>query len=397
MNMLHAYRARRSSVNAPADRSSGATLLPPALAREMSLILAVIVLLDVIRPSPPLVGVRATIGWVAALAFVITFVVVVGRSLTGRPLIALVLLWGGCAIALQSLPVGIPALIITLIAIMQASRIAAPLGPILAALTGIGYEAASAASGKGFGLGDLLSSGSGLLFAYLAVANVRRLRLEKEKTDVLLAEVLAGRDAQVRAAALDERARIAREIHDILAHTLSALAVHLEGTRLLIEQRPGDPAAVAALERANGLARDGLEETQRAVGALRGDTLPGPDELPGLVAAFERDTGIASHLCVDGPPVPLAPEARLAIYRTVQEALTNIRKHSASASVAVGLRYGERQVELTVENEGEIRPSPLPGGGNGLNGMRERAALAHGHLEAGPTATGFRVALWLPL
>ena len=146
--------------------------------------------------------------------------------------------------------------------------------------------------------------------------------------------MLAGRDAQVHAAALDERARIAREIHDILAHTLSALAVQLEGTRLLVEQRPGDPAAVAALERASGLARDGLEETKRAVGALRGDALPGPEALPRLAADFERDTGVPCRFEVEGEPVALSPEARLALYRTAQEALTNVRKHAAASSVA---------------------------------------------------------------
>jgi len=98
-----------------------------------------------------------------------------------------------------------------------------------------------------------------------------------------------------------------------------------------------------------------------------------------------------------GAPVALSPEARLSVYRTTQEALTNVRKHAVAASVAIRLQYGARETELTVENWGVPRPSPLPGSGNGLNGMRERAELAHGRLEAGPTPTGFRVRLCLPL
>lgn len=266
----------------------------------------------------------------------------------------------------------------------------------MAALITIGYETAAILVSRTIDPGNLLSSTTGLVFAYLAMSSFRRLREEKQTTELLLREVLAGRDAQIHAATLDERTRIAREIHDILAHTLSALAVQLEGTRLLVEQRPGDPAAVAALERASGLARDGLEETKRAVGALRGDALPGPEALPRLAADFERDTGIPCRLTVEGVEGPVTPEARLSLYRTAQEALTNVRKHTLASSVAILLRYTADGAELTVQDEGPCRPTPLAGSGHGLEGMRERAELARGRLEAGPTSTGFRVRLWLP-
>lgn len=85
------------------------------------------------------------------------------------------------------------------------------------------------------------------------------------------------------------------------------------------------------------------------------------------------------------------------MYRTAQEALTNVRKHAVATAVAIRLHYGADGAELTVEDAGAPRPSPLPGSGNGLNGMRERAALARGRLEAGPTPTGFWVRLWLPM
>jgi len=394
MNLL--FASARSPMADPHSEGSAAPLLPTRVSRDVALVLDAIVLLGVARAVPSLAGPRAALVWLAALAFAATFPLATLRPLTGRPLVAVVGLWSLCGVALAALLPGGVALLLIVVAIIQANRFAAPLGPGVALVAGLGYEAASLAAARVVDPGSLLSSTLGLVFAYLAAAGFRRLREEKRKTEALLRDVLAGRDAQVRAAALDERAHLAREIHDILAHTLSALAVQLEGTRLLVEQRPGDPAALAALERASGLAREGLEETKRAVEALRGDALPGPEGLPRLAAAFERDTAVSCRLSIEGEPVALSPEARLALYRTAQEALTNVRKHAVAASVAISLRYGAREAELTVEDAGAPRPSPLPGSGNGLNGMRERAALAHGRLEAGPTPTGFRVRLWLP-
>jgi signal transduction histidine kinase len=247
-------------------------------------------------------------------------------------------------------------------------------------------------------------TGVGIAFAYLAAASVRRLRQEQERTAALLAELQQTRASEIERAALAERARIAREIHDVLAHTLSSLAVQLQGTLLLIEQRPGDPAAVAAVERAHRLATEGLAEARRAVGALRGDTLPGPDGLQRLVEDFEQATGTPSRFEVDGEPLALGAEAQLALYRTAQEALTNIRKHAQDASaIAVRLQYTPGGTELVVEDT--LREPVLvapgaandwPGWGYGLVGMRERAELAGGSLEAGPLPTGFRVRLWLP-
>ncbi len=398
MNVLHAYRVRWASAASADAGPRDALLLPSVAAREVAFALGAIVLLGVARTVPAGAGPRATVAWLAALAFAATFPLATLRPLAGRPLAVVVALWALCGAALEALAPGSTALLIAVVAIIQASRLAAPPGPALAVASGLGYEAASVAA-TGARMVDpsaLLSSALGLAFAYLAASGVRRLREEKRKTEALLREVTFGRDAQVRAAALDERARIAREIHDILAHTLSALAVQLEGTRLLVEQRPGDPAALAALERASGLAREGLEETKRAVSALRGDELPGPEGLPRLAAAFERDSGVPCRLTVEGEPVALSPEARLALYRTAQEALTNVRKHAAATAVAMRLRYGPREAELVVEDEGAPRPPPLPGSGNGLNGMRERAALAHGRCETSPTPTGFWVRLWLP-
>lgn len=102
------------------------------------------------------------------------------------------------------------------------------------------------------------------------------------------------------------------------------------------------------------------------------------------------------RLGVEGTPVALRPEAQLALYRTAQERLTNIRKHAEATSVTVHLAWSRRWVELTVEDQGRPGPSPAAAGGYGLTGLRERAALAGGWLEAGPTGDGFSVRLRLP-
>ena len=196
-------------------------------------------------------------------------------------------------------------------------------------------------------------------------------------------------------AATDERERLAREIHDLLAHTLSALSVQLEAARLLARERPGDPAIEAALDRAHRLTTEGLAEARRAVGALRGEPLPGPDNLPRLIDDFERESGIPCRLEVEGTPTPLGPDARLAIYRAAQEALTNIRKHADATAVTVRLAYTRSVAELTVDDRGRPKPS-LAAGGFGLTGIRERAALLGGTLEAGPVEDGFRVVLRVP-
>lgn len=200
---------------------------------------------------------------------------------------------------------------------------------------------------------------------------------------------------QVERIASDERQRLAREIHDVLAHNLSALAVQLEATRLLAEQRPGDPEVARAIDRAHRVATDGLAEAKRAVGALRGDALPGPELLGELVREFEASGDLRCRLEVTGKPVPLAPEARLAIYRAAQEGLTNVRKHAHARDVTIRLQYRRGGAELTVEDVGEA-PSPRTSAGYGLSGMRERAELLGGTLDAGPTRDGFRLRLWVP-
>jgi signal transduction histidine kinase len=231
----------------------------------------------------------------------------------------------------------------------------------------------------------LILLGFGLLF--LAMAASRRTRLAGQRA----------RQAELESAVADERSRLAREIHDVLAHSLTALVVQLDSAKLLADKQP--EAVPEAIDRAARLARTGLDESRQAIGALRGDTLPGPDLLATLVSDFEVESKVPVALDVSGRPIALSSEARLAIYRTAQEALTNIRKHAHPRAVDVKLAYSAEGAELLVEDTGDPAAQELAGsgGGYGLSGMRERAELAGGRLEAGPTATGgFKVRLWLP-
>jgi len=235
-----------------------------------------------------------------------------------------------------------------------------------------------------------------LIFAFLLLYGARRLRDEQFRVRTLLAELEARRDRDLEAAKVQERTRLARDIHDVLAHSLTALIVQLDGARMLLTEERASEEAVGSVLRARHLAQEGLDETRRAVGTLRGESAPGARMLAGLVKDFERDSGLQCDYSVDGEPVELASPAQLALYRTAQEALTNVRKHAPANRVQVHLRYATGGAELIVDDFGDA-PVPTPNGeGYGLEGMRERAELLGGSLQAGPRDTGFRVRLWLP-
>jgi signal transduction histidine kinase len=237
----------------------------------------------------------------------------------------------------------------------------------------------------------------------------QRLRDANKQAQRLLERLEESRGAEARAAALAERQRLAREIHDVLAHSLSGLILQLEGARMLAETDPSDPRLPATVGRAHHLARDGLGEARRAIGLLRDGELPGPAALGTLTSQFQRDSGIPCSFQTAGQPAEMHPDARLALYRVTQEALTNVVKHTDSARVEVHLAYGADGARLTIEDfradgaDGAAaacggRPGgPAAGDGHGLTGMRERAELLGGTLTAEPTAAGFRVELQLPV
>ncbi|MFD9599747.1 sensor histidine kinase [Streptomyces sp. NPDC059970] len=212
----------------------------------------------------------------------------------------------------------------------------------------------------------------------------------------LLAQERAARAAEAETAALDERARIAREIHDVLAHSLSAQLVHLEAARLLIEREPAGEFRDRVLERvvaARSMAREGLAETRQALSALRGEVSPVEDFLRQLVAAEPAEVSVS------GEQRTLTAEASQTVRRVAQEALTNVRKHAPGARVLVRLEYLPDEIALEVRDSGghgHEEELAVSGSGYGLLGMRERAVLMGGTLEAGPGEEGFVVSLRVP-
>ncbi|WMD04576.1 sensor histidine kinase [Streptomyces sp. FXY-T5] len=222
------------------------------------------------------------------------------------------------------------------------------------------------------------------------------LRLDAEargSAQRLLAQERAARAAEAETAALTERARIAREIHDVLAHSLSAQLVHLEAARLLIERGGEREQIHERVVAAREMARGGLAETRQALSALRGDLTPLEDFLIELVG---RAGG--AEIAVTGDRRALSTEASQAVRRAAQEALTNVRKHAPGAKVRLRLDYRPHEVTLDVRDSGGS-PGELTGSGAGygLLGMRERAELLGGSLEAGPGEKGFVVTLKVPV
>jgi signal transduction histidine kinase len=238
----------------------------------------------------------------------------------------------------------------------------------------------------------------GLSALYLVVVLAQRAREGQRHAERLLEELEQTRAAQVQAAALSERQHLAREMHDVLAHSLSALTLQLEGARpLAAAEQPDSGRIAAALERAHHLAQARLRDARRAIGTLRDEELPGPQRLTGLAHEFERDSGVSCHLEVAGERRELDSPARLAVYRTAQEALTNVRRHANAERVELRLGYEPLGTRLVVEDFTPNGARAAPDSqGYGLTGMRERAELLDGTLTAAPTGTGFRVELWVP-
>ncbi|MDN2499469.1 sensor histidine kinase [Nocardia nova] len=243
--------------------------------------------------------------------------------------------------------------------------------------------AGCAAAGKS--LGDLLTYVGVLVILLLLGLYRRQHRLRVRQTQLLLEQTRRAQDEQARAAALDERARIARELHDVLAHSLGALSMQLEVAELLLDERGDIPGALAHVRRSHRLARDGLIEARGAVAALRGDVPPLPDAVRELVESYRRDHRMTVELRCDGPARPVDSGAAVSLLRTLREALTNAAKHAPGRPVQVALEFAADEVRLSVRNAfaEHANREPLPGGGYGLTGMRERIALAGGTLSSG--------------
>jgi signal transduction histidine kinase len=270
--------------------------------------------------------------------------------------------------------------------------------------------ALAAVTTAGLGLAEALGGGTAaavaanlLLCALLALVAyfVKQARASQETTESLLAQLEDARDQQLEGATLAERGRIAAELHDVLAHALSGAALQLQAARKLAERDNAGSEVRAAIDRAGELVRDGLANARQAVGALRGERLPGVAQLESLVAEFRADANPDVTLTIEGSPRPLSTEASLALYRGAQEALTNVGRYAPGAATSVVLSYASHRTTLTIEDSlDEAAPTTSglvsTGGGNGLHGLRERLERVGGSLEAGPTDNGWRVQLEIP-
>jgi signal transduction histidine kinase len=246
-------------------------------------------------------------------------------------------------------------------------------------------------------------AGDPLLLAVCTMFGLQRraYRVQAEQSAALLAQHERLRAEQRRADVLDERTRIAREIHDVLAHSLGALGIQIQAAKAMLTDHGDTGRAVEALTTAQRMAADGLTETRRAVHALRVDTLPLGQELAGVAGTHRERYHVPVTLETSGRARALPPEATLALLRTAQEAMVNAAKHAPGQRVAVRLDYRENDVRLSVVNglDGAGAPVSRPGntGGYGLTGMRERLRLLNGTLRAGPQENDWTVTAELPL
>ncbi|MFI5662415.1 sensor histidine kinase [Streptomyces sp. NPDC051684] len=232
------------------------------------------------------------------------------------------------------------------------------------------------------------------VLAVMAVAELARVRREQWE------HARVEREKAARRRADEERLRIARELHDVLAHSISVINVQAGVGLALLDTDPEQ--ARTALTTIKSASKEALGEVRQVLDTLRAPgeapraPAPGLDRLPELVDQA-AGAGLTVDVTTDGPRTALPPGADLAAFRIVQEALTNVVRHSGSRHARVQLAYGDGALTLTVDDEGPATHADAGGSGNGLAGMRERAAALGGTIEAGPRADGgFRVVAELP-
>ena len=305
----------------------------------------------------------ALTGWIASL----------DDRLVGLPLVAALLATGLAGAALDLIHPSGPGFILAFMAMaglgLRVPRRAAIIGG------GIVLAAASAAEAltSEHPVSAALNLAMGAGFLLLATAFAAANRDARARAEELLRAQQEAKAATERAAVLSERSRLARELHDILAHTMSGLSVQLEGARLMAEHTSADPRLVQQIAAAQVATRSGLVNARQAVATLRGDRLPGWQDVAELVEQA-RLRGLVATMTVVGEPHAVSGQTDLTLYRCVQESLTNATKHAGPGShVAVTVTWSDEAVVVEVVDDGGGR-GPRPAAGRRLRTGRSRRA-----------------------
>ncbi len=385
-----------------AHRFTGAQLA----AIDAAAIALVVVATEVIMtPRAPRVSGTAwdAAGWAA---YLVAAVATLGRRRAPRAALAVVL---PITVAALGLRAGGPTVFLAALTLYSVVTVSAR--RTAGIVTGVGAAAVLAATLAGGGpqVAETAIAGLALvLLGWLAGENTRAGRVyarqRAERAAEREAAAAAERAEQVSRALADERAQIARDLHDIVAHAMSVIAVRSGVARMVIDSDPDQARdALAIIETTT---RRSLNEMRLLVGVLRDpggqpaelSPVPGLADLDRLIAGTTA-AGVAVELSVGGEVRPLPQAAELSAYRIVQEALTNVVRHVGPTRARVRIGYRPDEVSIEITDDGPGGPAPPParaGSGHGLIGMRERAALFGGELEAGPHGGGFRVRATLP-
>jgi signal transduction histidine kinase len=292
----------------------------------------------------------------------------------------------------------VPVVILTYSVAAYAERRRALVGLVLVLAGLVLHEAFDPLNRSMLNLAGALPFDLAAVAAWLGGAYVRTRRLYVAELRDRAERAEHEREQQIRSATAQERTRIARELHDAVAHAMSVIVVQAEAAEEVLGANP--ERARVPLQRIQRLGRDGLAEMRRLLGVLRQDTQPLLGPQPGMAAVDPlldqvRAAGLPVTLTVEGQPRPLPTGVDISAFRIVQEALTNALRHAHASKATVVVRYGD-SLELEISDDG-VGGSSNGGAGHGLVGMRERVSLYGGSLDLDSTdGHGFRVRATLP-
>ena len=377
----------------------------PRVIRDWGLVLVLVVLMEVEVATVEAFDDERPL----ALLFVAGFVLPLGLR-RRRPLGALAVSWG-CCIAGSFAVASFYYLEWPFLVLMWSAFVAGSIPALRESLAGLGLGMAGIAAVNltnpdAIG-GDYLFPGGFALAMWIGTRTVRNRTLLAAELHEEVARAAERRQAATARAVADERRRIAREMHDLVGHSVSVMVVQAGGARRILDRDP--ERAIEAAVRIEQSGRSALAEMRRLLGLLgsgEADAMapqPTLDGVPGLVDRA-ADAGLPVRLTLDGERSPLPAGAEVAAYRIVQEALTNVLKHAGAAPTEVVVRWGPDALELEIADRGGGPPAPQEGGpglasgGHGLMGMRERVRVYGGELSAEPRpGGGFRVRAQIPL